>query len=517
MAYIIEQKIKDRIYLYKVESYWDKDKKQSRQKRTYLGPKNPKKKLVIRKTNATIIHKNYGNVFLLRTILQRTGLSDIIKNVFPYNHKEIIALAFYEIIEASPLYLFPYWLQEHYMPKTKKIDSSGISKLCDFIGHQQQLVFDFIEQWIKHLQPVEALYYDVTSISSYSTNIDYVEWGYNRDKEKLPQVNLGLIYSQKHALPIYYAIHQGSIVDVNTLKNKITYLKKFGLKQFVFVLDRGFCSISNIKQMSKADNDISFIQPLSFSLKIARELVKSHKKVLHDINSSFKYNNEMLSHAQSEIYLSDTPLIAHVFLNEKVELDQRQRLLSELIEIEENIIRHKTFDSLKAATDFKKNNIQKKYQELFKWNRQTKNLERKSKTIKAKIARFGYFVIVTNIRELDRISILENYRNRDNVEKVFDLLKNEMDGNRLRAHNSYNSDARLFIKFISLIIQSEIIRTMKNKKLFKKYTLHEMLANLRKIKLTKIDNDKFILSEVSKQNRLILEAFNIDPTDLHRY
>ena len=118
---------------------------------------------------------------------------------------------------------------------------------------------------------------------------------------------------------------------------------------------------------------------------------------------------------------------------------------------------------------------------------------------------------------MDKISILENYRNRDNVEKVFDLLKNEMDGNRLRAHNSYNSDARLFIKFISLIIQSEIIRTMKNKKLFKKYTLHEMLANLRKIKLTKIDNDKFILSEVSKQNRLILEAFNIDPTDLHRY
>ena len=44
MAYTIEQKIKGRIYLYKVESYWDKDKKQSRQKRTYIGPKNKKNK-----------------------------------------------------------------------------------------------------------------------------------------------------------------------------------------------------------------------------------------------------------------------------------------------------------------------------------------------------------------------------------------------------------------------------------------------------------------------------------------
>ena len=44
MSYIVEQKIKGNIYLYRVESYWDKDKKQSRQKRTYLGPKNRRKK-----------------------------------------------------------------------------------------------------------------------------------------------------------------------------------------------------------------------------------------------------------------------------------------------------------------------------------------------------------------------------------------------------------------------------------------------------------------------------------------
>ena len=39
MVYIIEQKIKNRIYLYEVESFWDKNKKQARQKRKYLGPK----------------------------------------------------------------------------------------------------------------------------------------------------------------------------------------------------------------------------------------------------------------------------------------------------------------------------------------------------------------------------------------------------------------------------------------------------------------------------------------------
>ena len=42
MSFIVSQKIKGRIYLYQVESYWDKDKKKSRQRRTYIGPKSGK-------------------------------------------------------------------------------------------------------------------------------------------------------------------------------------------------------------------------------------------------------------------------------------------------------------------------------------------------------------------------------------------------------------------------------------------------------------------------------------------
>lgn len=43
MSYIVEQKIKGNIYLCEVESYWDKKKKQARQRRKYIGPKNAKK------------------------------------------------------------------------------------------------------------------------------------------------------------------------------------------------------------------------------------------------------------------------------------------------------------------------------------------------------------------------------------------------------------------------------------------------------------------------------------------
>jgi len=54
-------------------------------------------------------------------------------------------------------------------------------------------------------------------------------------------------------------------------------------------------------------------------------------------------------------------------------------------------------------------------------------LERNTPRIKEKIARFAYFVLATN-HDYDREDILTKYRNKDQVEKVFDLLKTKWMG-----------------------------------------------------------------------------------------
>ncbi len=217
------------------------------------------------------------------------------------------------------------------------------------------------------------LFYDITSIPSYSNNIDFIEWGYNRDKENLAQLNMGVVFCNKNSLPIYYTIFPGSIVDVTTLKNCVAYLKGYGLKEFTVVLDRGFFSTANIWEMDKQDDHISFIQPLSFSLKKAKELIQCHKKELKNINSNFTFNTDLLSHVKSEIKFNDRPYHAHIFFNEKAELDQRQSLMKRIIEIEHKTIKDKTFENLKDALLFKENNIAKPYQEYYKWNKILKN------------------------------------------------------------------------------------------------------------------------------------------------
>jgi len=84
MSFTIEQKIGHHTYLYEVESYWDPEKKQPKQRRKYLGKKDPESGQAIRpRTQARLrLCKDYGHVYLLQTIADQLGLTAILKHLF---------------------------------------------------------------------------------------------------------------------------------------------------------------------------------------------------------------------------------------------------------------------------------------------------------------------------------------------------------------------------------------------------------------------------------------------------
>ena len=58
---------------------------------------------------------------------------------------------------------------------------------------------------------------------------------------------------------------------------------------------------------------------------------------------------------------------------------------------------------------------------------------------------------------------------------------------------------------------------MREKKLFGKYSVKELLAELKKFKITQIGINVPFLSELSKRQKIILKAFNIKEDLLHSY
>jgi len=508
MSYIVRQKIKGRFYLYEVTSVWDKEKKKPVQQRKYLGAENgvrPKSKNL---DYSKIISKSHGNIALLEHLASESGIKCILEEYFPDDARNILALAYYEISEATAGHLFHFWVDEQNLPKASRLHSSQVSGLYENLGLAQTTRLDFNKAWIKHLNPNQGIYYDITSVSSYSTEIGFVEWGYNRDKEDLAQINIGMACCQKTSMPFYYNIFPGSIVDVSTIKNFLAYLGFFDLKQIKLVMDRGFCSTANLLGMYGLDENFEFLQPLSFSLQKTKDLVMAHKEALKSHQTAFKYKEEIVHYVKSKTTFDNIELDAHIYFNEKAELEQRHFFLSKIMDIEAKFDQV-GFGTAQECENAINANIPAKYRKYFKWDKTTtivKDLE----AIDAHLHNQGYFIVVGRNPETDKCGLLDDYRNKDMIEKIFDVLKNEMDGDRLRVHSDTAIQGKLFVKFIALILYMKMSKTMKENKMFDKLTVREVLLELRKIKKTFIDQDTNILNEITKKQRLILDCFKLE-------
>ncbi len=355
MSYIVEQKIKGNIYLYRVESYWDKDKKQSRQRRKYIGPKKGRKK-ESKSNNCNIVNNKFGNIFLLDHVSGKLGLTPLLKELFGEPYRDIMNLAYFFICDDRASYLYPYWLNEQHSPLVRRLTSEDISAVYQDVGKNQRAVTDFFERWVALCSPKSGIYFDITSISSYSTNIDFVEWGYNRDHENLPQINMGIVCTKQSELPLFYQIYPGSISDVSTLNNCLKRLEWLGIKDVVLILDRGFCSKANILKLNDMRDNISFIQPMTFSLKLVRELIKKHRKDVRKMENAFKFKEEILHHHETLVDLEGNAFKVHIYYNEKAGLDQRHGFLARLFDIEKKISSQK-FESMKKYLDFRSERI----------------------------------------------------------------------------------------------------------------------------------------------------------------
>ncbi len=124
----------------------------------------------------------------------------------------------------------------------------------------------------------------------------------------------------------------------------------------------------------------------------------------------------------------------------------------------------------------------------------------------------GYFIILTSGIEteaIDPVSVLDNYRARDIVEKLYDSLKNEDGQYRLRTGNESSAYGRFFLNFIALILRSELNKRMKKSNMRKRMTTARLLDELGKIKSVTTASGKNILLEITKKQRELISSLKI--------
>ena len=137
----------------------------------------------------------------------------------------------------------------------------------------------------------------------------------------------------------------------------------------------------------------------------------------------------------------------------------------------------------------------------------TINLRRRVNAISQALNRFGKVVLLSATkRRWDEV--LSFYRERDEVEKKFDDLKNELEVMPLRVQKIETLQGLLFIFFISLVLRAILLRRARAAELLDKKSIEEILMELAKLRAVKVGG-KWRLTEISKKQRTILEKMKV--------
>lgn len=513
MSFRGEQKVKGKIYVYEATAIWNAEKQRSEQKRIYIGTKDsetgkfiPNKKYYelygetqdssdeyIPAPVNVLSSQTYGNIAVMQHAADTTGLSDVLKECFPEQWKNILSCAMHCCSENEALYLCRSWAEDAY--NLAAPSSQRISELLVQLDEDSRM--NFYKKWAKLRTDKEYLALDITSISSWSELINYVEPGYNRDHEQLPQINIAMLFGEDSKLPVFSRTYPGSIHDVSTLLGMSEFIDQLNLDQMHFVMDKGFYSEKGIEPLLRKYTKFAIGVP--FTTDIAKDLVDD---CLDELGSSA--NAIMVGEAvyYAKTYtktLCDRRVYYHVYYDEERQTLEKKHLMQKVLHLENQLAEGLLkIDSPSA----------RRYFAFQKTKDGTYNIHRKTAVIDQEKRLAGYFVILTNHYK-DPETVLEIYRRKDVVEKSFDNLKNDLDMERLCIHSDVAMDGRIFIGFISLIIMSYIREQMRIHDLYRKFSFNELIAELKKLRVILFKNGNKMLTEVSATQKVIFHSMGM--------
>ena len=530
----VKNKSNGTTYVYESENYWDREKKQSRSKRVCIGklddagnfiPSSRFSKPIPESVAVTPTPKRgpvpavhtrrlyYGATYLLDQIGTKLGIAADLKACFPNCYRQMLSIVYYLILEDNASMLrFEKWGGTHWHPYGENIPSQRSSELFQSITDESRHHF-FALQGKRRLDK-EYLAYDISTISSYSQCLKQVQYGKNKENDRLPQINLALVFGEQSNLPFYYRKLSGNIPDVVTLKTLLADLKALGYNSLSMVMDRGFYSEANVNALYK--DHLKFLLAASTSLKMIRRELDKVKDEL-DSYSNYNENHHIYAmtvtsewdYTQERPYKGDTleekrRIYIHLYFNaEKAAADRT------ILEDKITALRHELLEGKRIP----EHEIQ--YRKYF-LERETP-VRGRSVTVDDEAVRkartyYGYFALVSNVK-MDAITALETYRNRDLVEKAFGNLKEKLNLRRALVSSETSLSGKLFVEFIALIYLSYIKKQMQDNNLFKDYTMQQVLDKLDIIECFENPGDKLRVGEVlSKQNQLYLDLGVTPPT-----
>jgi len=512
-------------YVYESTSYWDKEKQQPRNRRVCIGKIDPESGEILYNKRYRQMQQEqsgsaavcgeyrrefYGATYLFDAIVQSMGIAEDLERCFSDRYLALLSLAYYLVLEdRNPMYRFERWARTHRHPLDAPLTSQRISELFSDIAEAPKQRFFSLQSARRSER--EYLCYDTTSISSYAQTISQIKYGHNKDHDPLAQINLALLMGQNSKMPIAYRKLSGNISDVSTIDRLIGQMESLEIKKIRLVLDRGFYSRKNIdalytkhyKFLIGAKLSLAFVKA---QLDMVRDSMVTHSHydasyALYSHSSTITWNHTRTKKRSGTVVEEARRLYLHLYYNEQRAADEKLRFHKRLDLFEEE---------LRSGTiDPKHEKALAKYFHIKRTPVRGLRIYYNEEAIREKERDFGYFALISNqVKEAHEA--IRIYRNKDVIEKAYDDLKHRLNLRRTSVSSEESLEGKLFVQFLALMIVSYIKKRMDDHRLFKQYTLTQLLDELDSIECFTQPGRRMAIGEVTQKQRDLYTMMGVD-------
>lgn len=539
----IYHQVKDgKTYVYESTSHRVPGKKNPVSTNVYLGVLDPNTgKLIPKKVrsqfnavsdDSEIYALHYGPVVFLDAVQRTLHIEEDLNETFPDLSRNILAAAMAQVMEPSVMDEVHITVEESVLSELLhlrgELSPSTLSKMSKDIGTSLVSMDLFFEERYKR-QKGNTFAMDITSESTYGNLDGWAEWGYNRDHEKLRQVNW-LLVTDSEGIPMSFQMLPGSVSDITTLKFTIDSLKDKGLKGNA-LFDRGFESAGNVWHM--LSEGIGFITPSNIDTKAMKKVLTDSYSVVKDPRNQSMLDGARYGHLDIDIgiickdgaysyvladdddFPSSRKCTAHVIYNPNAEKDETDSYMNSIFGLKAKL---ESLTLNAAAKELQKRKGLMKSITLSVEDGRTV-AEVNWNSVSFNNNRAGVFILLSN-KGMTWEDAVEGYRLRNEVEEAYDAYKNDLDGNRIRTPDPDNARGRFFIRFISLMMIVYIRRSlrayseslpMSKRKDDKVHgmTLRELIRSLNSV-MAVGNTGNWRLTHITKTNRQIFSAFGLD-------
>jgi transposase len=466
----------------------------------WLHYSDPEAQIVI--TPSYSSNRSVGGAYLFHRISSQLGLTEILDECLGKKRSASARTAALHMIARGNVFENVLDYCEGYTLSEPPLTSQSASELFASITFDERM--EFFRRWLACQPMGPFLAYDSTSFSTYAKGILKSEHGFNKDGERLPQINFGCYHSQETGLPIFYVIYPGSIVDKSHLPYMMAYNSDLGIKNVGFVMDSGYCSTANAKFMVKEGLD--FIMGVDITHKTTRVAVKAFRGKLTSLRN--KAATGVYAKSMRGCFYGVSANM-HVYYEPSLE-DAHMMELDRLVEKKEETLAQLGQLTRKEARKYRRHFVIELAKDgSFTYSRDYDKIEAMS-------SYFGYFCLLTNT-SLDSAAALEVYRRKDVIEKGFDDIKNHIDMRRMRTHNEDTTEGKMFCAFIALIVTSHIGVKLRDYLKKKSWSKDHVMAEMEKIRIIVSPSGNRLSDPLTKKQRLIIEPFGLDAEDLENY